>query len=59
MERKERGHHIRERKLEAVRLAAIGYKTKAKVAPRDQLAGGDTRFVSANPQRRPCFAAYS
>src|SRR5439155_17953161 len=32
MERKERRHHTREFKLEAVRLAAIGDKTKAKVA---------------------------
>src|SRR6059058_1159641 len=32
MERKERTHHTREFKLEAVRLAAIGDKTKAKVA---------------------------
>jgi transposase-like protein len=32
MERKERRHHTREFKLEAVRLAAAGDKTKAKVA---------------------------
>jgi len=32
MERKERRHHTREFKLEAVRLAAVGDKTKAKVA---------------------------
>ena len=32
MERKERRHHAREFKLEAVRLAAVGDKTKAKVA---------------------------
>ena len=32
MERKERRHHTREFKLEAVRLAALGDKTKAKVA---------------------------
>jgi transposase len=32
MEGKERRHHTREFKLEAVRLAAIGDKTKAKVA---------------------------
>jgi len=32
MERKERRHHTREFKLEAVRLAAIGDKTKAKIA---------------------------
>ena len=32
MERKERRHHPREFKLEAVRLAAVGDKTKAKVA---------------------------
>ena len=32
MERKERRHHTREFKLEAVRLAAIGDKTKAKDA---------------------------
>ena len=32
MERKERRHHTREFKLEAVRLAAIGDKTKAKGA---------------------------
>lgn len=32
MERKERRHHTREFKLEAVRLVAIGDKTKAKVA---------------------------
>jgi len=32
MERKERRHHTREFKLEAVRLAAVGNKTKAKVA---------------------------
>jgi hypothetical protein len=31
MERKERRHHPREFKLEAVRLAAVGDKTKAKV----------------------------
>ncbi|MBK6603848.1 MAG: transposase [Betaproteobacteria bacterium] len=30
MERKERRHHPREFKLEAVRLAAVGDKTKAK-----------------------------
>ena len=30
MQRKERRHHIREFKLEAVRLAAIGDKTKAR-----------------------------
>jgi transposase-like protein len=32
MERKERRHHSREFKLQAVRFAAIGDKTKAKVA---------------------------
>src|SRR6478672_8148510 len=32
MERKERRHHTREFKLEAVRLAAVGDKTKAKIA---------------------------
>jgi len=32
MERKERRHHTREFKLEAVRLAGVGDKTKAKVA---------------------------
>jgi transposase len=32
MERKERRHHTREFKLEAVRLAGIGDKAKAKVA---------------------------
>jgi transposase len=32
MERKERRHHTREYKLEAVRLAAVGDKTKAKIA---------------------------
>ena len=32
MERKERRHHTREFKLEAVRLAAAGDRTKAKVA---------------------------
>ena len=32
MERKERRHHTREFKLEAVRLAAVGDKTKANVA---------------------------
>ena len=32
MERKERRHHTREFKLEAVRLAAVGDKSKAKVA---------------------------
>lgn len=32
MERKERRHHTREFKLEAVRLAGLGDKTKAKVA---------------------------
>ena len=32
MERRERRHHTREFKLEAVRLAAIGDKTTAKVA---------------------------
>jgi transposase-like protein len=32
MERKERRHHTRELKLEAVRLAAVGDKTKAKIA---------------------------
>ncbi len=32
MERKERRHFTREFKLEAVRLAAVGDKTKAKVA---------------------------
>ena len=32
MERKERRHYTREFKLEAVRLAAAGEKTKAKVA---------------------------
>ena len=32
MERKERRHHTRKFKLEAVRLAAVGDKTKAKVA---------------------------
>ena len=32
MERKERRHYTREFKLEAVRLAAVGDKTKAKVA---------------------------
>ena len=32
MERKERRHHTREFKLEAVRLASVGDKTKAKVA---------------------------
>ena len=32
MERKERRHHTREFKHEAVRLAAAGDKTKAKVA---------------------------
>ena len=32
MERKERRHHTREFKLEVVRLAAVGDKTKAKVA---------------------------
>src|SRR3954468_24430404 len=32
MERKERRHHSREFKLEAVRLAGVGDKTKAKVA---------------------------
>ena len=32
MERKERRHHTRDFKLEAVRLAAVGDKTKAKVA---------------------------
>src|SRR6266550_3040098 len=32
MERKERRHHTREFKLEGVRLAAVGDKTKAKVA---------------------------
>ena len=32
MERKERRHHTREFKVEAVRLAAVGDKTKAKVA---------------------------
>ena len=32
MERRERRHHTREFKLEAVRLAGIGDKTKAKVA---------------------------
>ena len=32
MERKERRYHTREFKLEAVRLAAVGDKTKAKVA---------------------------
>ncbi len=32
MERKERRRHTREFKLEAVRLAAVGDKTKAKVA---------------------------
>ena len=32
MERKERRHHTREFKLEAVRLAGAGDKTKAKVA---------------------------
>ena len=32
MERKERRHHTREFKLEAVRLARVGDKTKAKVA---------------------------
>ena len=32
MERKERRHHTREFKLEAVRLAAVGEKTKAKIA---------------------------
>ena len=37
MERKERRHHTREFKLEAVRSAAAGDKTKAKVALRIQL----------------------
>ena len=37
MERKERRHHTREFKLEAVRLAAVGDKTKAKVARVNQL----------------------
>jgi len=32
MERRERRHHTREFKLEAVRLAGLGDKTKAKVA---------------------------
>ena len=32
MERKERRHHTREFKLEAVRLAGVGDKSKAKVA---------------------------
>lgn len=32
MERKERRHHTREFKLEAVRLAAIGDKPNAKIA---------------------------
>ena len=32
MERKERRHHTREFKLEAVRLAGVGDKTKARVA---------------------------
>lgn len=32
MERKERRHHTREFKLEAVRLVAVGDKTKAKIA---------------------------
>jgi transposase-like protein len=32
MERKERRHYTREFKLEAVRLAAVGDRTKAKVA---------------------------
>ena len=32
MERKERRHHTREFKLEAVRLAGMGDKTKAQVA---------------------------
>jgi len=32
MERKKRRHHTREFKLEAVRFAAVGGKTKAKVA---------------------------
>jgi len=32
MERRERRHHTREFKLEAVRLASLGDKTKAKVA---------------------------
>ena len=32
MERRERRHHTREFKLEAVRLAGVGDKTKAKVA---------------------------
>ena len=32
MEHKERRHHTREFKLEAVRLAGVGDKTKAKVA---------------------------
>lgn len=32
MERKERRHHTREFKLEAVRQAGLGDKTKAKVA---------------------------
>jgi transposase len=32
MERRERRHHTREFKLEAVRLAGLGDKTKAKIA---------------------------
>jgi transposase-like protein len=32
MERKERRHYTREFKVEAVRLSAVGDKTKAKVA---------------------------
>ena len=32
MQRRERRHHTREFKLEAVRLASLGDKTKAKVA---------------------------
>jgi len=57
MERKERRHHTREFKLEDVRLAAVGDKTKAKVARElgirvNQLRQWRLDFEEGGAQRR-------